>query len=253
MSALTGQHVLVTGASRGIGAAAAVALAKEGAVLTLVSRDRRRTEEIAGAVAEAGGIADVQLADVANYAVVERAFGDARRRRGPVVALINNAGVIEPICHITESDPSAWARNIEINLIGAYNVIRAILPGMLATGGGRIINLSSGAATNPLEGWGAYCAAKAGLAMLTRMLALEAGDRVRVFGLSPGTTDTDMQAVIRASGINRISQIPREALTPVEHPARAIVYLCTPEANDLAGTEVALNDPAFRRRLRLPV
>ena len=88
--------------------------------------------------------------------------------------------------------------------------------------------------------------------MLTRMVTLEAGPAgIRAFGFSPGTTDTDMHVLIRASGINRISQIPREALTPVALPASAIVYLCTPEAEDLAGTEITLNNPAFRRRVGL--
>src|SRR5262249_40165607 len=153
-------------------------------------------------------------------------------------ALINNAGVIEPIATVADSDPAAWARNIEINLIGAYNPVRALLPRMIKAGGGTIVNVSSGAAVRPLEGWSAYCAAKAGLAMLTRSIALEnASDGIRVFGFQPGTTDTDMQVTIRASGVNMISQIPRANLTPVAHPAAAIVYLCTPEADDLVGQE----------------
>ena len=99
---------------------------------------------------------------------------------------------------------------------------------MLAAGGGTIVNVSSGAAIRPLEGWSAYCSAKAGLHMLTRAIALEtAGKGIRVFGFQPGTTDTDMQVLIRASGINPVSQIPRGNLTPVAHPAAAIVYLCT--------------------------
>ena len=72
-----------------------------------------------------------------------------------------------------------------------------------------------------------------------------------MFGFQPGTTDTDMQVTIRASGINMISKIPREQLTPVAHPARAIVYLCSEEADDLAGKELALRDEDFRRRIGL--
>jgi NAD(P)-dependent dehydrogenase (short-subunit alcohol dehydrogenase family) len=74
---------------------------------------------------------------------------------------------------------------------------------------------------------------------------------VRVFGLAPGVIDTDMQATIRASGINRISQIRQIDLTPVGHPAAAILYLCTAAADDLVGKEIALNDPDFRRRVGL--
>jgi 3-oxoacyl-[acyl-carrier protein] reductase len=173
-------------------------------------------------------------------------------RLGPPEILVNNAGVIEPIAMVAASDPAEWARSIQINLIGAYYAIRAVLPGMLERGHGDIINVSSGAAMRPLEGWGAYCTGKAGLAMLTRSIDLEhrsAG--IRVFGFQPGTTDTDMQVTIRASGVNMISRIPREQLTPVAHPARGIVYLCTKEADDLAGKEFSLRDDDFRRRIGL--
>jgi len=240
----------VTGASRGIGAGAATLLAEAGAALTLIARDAKRLAAVAEAIAAAGGRAEARACDVADYAALAAVAEEATRRFGPVAALINNAAIVEPIARIADSDPARWARSIEINLVGAYNAIRAVLPGMRNAGGGRIVNLSSGAAHRPLEGWGAYCAGKAGLAMLTRAIALEEGEAgIRVFGFSPGTTDTDMQVLIRASGINPISQIPRAALTPVDAVARAILYLCTPAADDLSGSEVALTDPEFRRRV----
>ena len=177
---------------------------------------------------------------------------ETRARFGRLDALINNAGVIEPITSVADSDPAAWARNITINLTGAYHAIRAVLPGMQAAGGGTIVNVSSGAAIRPLEGWSAYCSAKAGLHMLTRAVALETTGRgIRVFGFQPGTTDTDMQVLIRASGVNPVSQIPREKLTPVALPAQSIVYLCTQAADDLNGQEFSLNDASFRARLGL--
>jgi NAD(P)-dependent dehydrogenase (short-subunit alcohol dehydrogenase family) len=189
---------------------------------------------------------------VAEYGAVERLVRETCERFGAIDVLVNNAGVVEPIAMVAEADPAAWARNVQINLAGAFNAVRAVLPAMLAAGKGTIINLSSGAAHRPLEGWSAYCAAKAGLAMLTRAIALETeGKGIRVFGFAPGTTDTDMQVTIRASGINRISRIPRGDLTPVAHPARAIVYLCKAEADDLAGQEFALGDAAFRQRIGL--
>jgi len=115
--------------------------------------------------------------------------------------------------------------------------------------GGSIINVSSGAAYRPLEGWSSYCAAKAGLTMMTRSIALEAPG-VRVFGFSPGTIDTDMQVKIRASGLNSVSQIPRANLSPVEHAVRGLVYLCT-EGDDLIGQDVSMRDEAFRKRIGL--
>jgi 3-oxoacyl-[acyl-carrier protein] reductase len=188
----------------------------------------------------------------ARISAVEALVAGTENRFGRVDALINNAGVIEPIASIADSDPMAWARNIEINLTGAYFPIRAVLPRMIKAGGGTIVNVSSGAGIRPLEGWSAYCTGKAGLVMLTRAIMLEnPHNGIRVFGFQPGTTDTDMQVTIRASGINMVSRIPRENLTPVAHPAAAIVYLCTPAADDLNGQEFSLRDEAFRARLNL--
>ena len=228
MPGLAGKVAIVTGASRGIGAAAALALGEAGASVVLAARTTAQAEANARQINAAGGKAAAIACDVSDYAACQRLVQETTERFGPPDVLVNNAGVIEPISMVGEADPAEWARSIEINLIGAYYVIRAVLPGMIERGHGDIINVSSGAAHRPLEGWSAYCAGKAGLAMLTRSIDLEhraAG--IRVFGFQPGTTDTDMQVTIRASGINMVSRIPREQLTPVAHPARAIVYLCT--------------------------
>jgi 3-oxoacyl-[acyl-carrier protein] reductase len=249
MKRLGGKVMIVTGASRGIGAAAAASLAKAGVIVVLAARDGKFAGEVAASIGEN---ASARACDVSDYAAVEALVAETKARFGRLDGLINNAGVIEPIASIAESDPTVWARNIEINLTGAYYAIRAVLPGMIAAGGGTIVNVSSGAAIRPLEGWSAYCSAKAGLHMLTRAIALETeGQGIRVFGFQPGTTDTDMQVLIRASGVNAISQIPRENLTPVAHPAAAIVYLCTAEADDLNGQEFSLRDAPFRARLGL--
>lgn len=250
MGELAGKVVIVTGASRGIGAAAGVALGEAGASVLLVARDVASSADIAQQIVAAGGKAEAVACDVSSYAACQAMVDLAQKRFGPVYALVNNAGVIEPIARLAEADPAEWARSIQINLIGAYYAVRAVLPGMLARGGGRIVNVSSGAAHRPLEGWSAYCSGKAGMAMLTRAIDLEHGAAgIRVFGFQPGTTDTDMQVKIRASGLNIISQIPREKLTPVALPARGIVYLCTPESDDLSGKEFSLNEPEFRKRI----
>jgi NAD(P)-dependent dehydrogenase (short-subunit alcohol dehydrogenase family) len=252
MAALSGQVVIVTGASRGIGAAAAEALAAAGAAVMLTARDGKLAAEVAAAIVAAGGNSASMACDVADYAAVERLVAATTQRFGRPDILINNAGVIEPIATIAQAAPAAWAKNVEINLVGAFNAVRAVLPGMLAAGGGTIVNVSSGAALRPLEGWSAYCAGKAGVAMLTQAIRLEEGaNGIRVFGFQPGTTDTDMQVLIRASGMNVISKIPRANLTPVAHPARAIVYLCTADADDLVGAEFSLRDEAFRKRIGL--
>ncbi|MGC2414790.1 MAG: SDR family oxidoreductase, partial [Stellaceae bacterium] len=199
-----------------------------------------------------GGHAFGISCDISDYTAAEMMVAETNRRFGTIDILVNNAAVVEPIGLLTDSDPAAWRRNIEINLVGPYNTARAVLPVMLAAGGGTIIDVSSGAAHRPMEGWSAYCAAKAGLAMLTNAIELETSQSgIRVFGLSPGVIDTQMQVKVRASGINRVSRIPRADLAPVEHPAAAIRYLCTSAADDLVGREVSLGDPEFRRRVGL--
>jgi NAD(P)-dependent dehydrogenase (short-subunit alcohol dehydrogenase family) len=116
------------------------------------------------------------------------------------------------------------------------------------------VNLSSGAARGPMEGWSAYCAGKAGLAMITRAVHKEFGAQgIRIFGFAPGVVDTDMQAVIRASGINPVSKIPRENLAAPDDAAHGIAWLCTPAADALAGEEVDVRHEDFRRAAGLKV
>ena len=254
MTSLHEKVVLVTGASRGIGEAAAMALAKAGATVMLAARDGAKTEAVAARIHAAGGRAGAAACDVSDYAAVAALVDMTLTRFDRLDALINNAGVIEPISTVAAAEPAAWARNVQINLVGAFHCIHAGLAPMRKAGGGTIVNISSGAAHRPLEGWSAYCSGKAGLAMLTRAVALEhAAEGIRVFGFAPGTIDTDMQVIIRASGVNPVSRIPRGDLGPVEHPARAIVYLCSPEADDLAGQELSLRDEDLRRRVGLPL
>jgi NAD(P)-dependent dehydrogenase (short-subunit alcohol dehydrogenase family) len=249
---LKGKVALVTGASRGLGEGAARALAAAGACVMLLARDGKLAGDVAHAIAQAQGRAEACACDVSDYAAVQKVVAQTETRLGPVDILVNNAGVIEPIAEIASSDPAIWAESISINLTGAYYVLRAVLPGMLERGGGTIVNISSGAAYRPLEGWGAYCSGKAGLAMLTRAVALEtAGKGIRIFGFSPGTIDTDMQVKIRASGMNMISRIPRRDLSPVDHAVRGLVYLCTTDAEDLLGQDASMRDDAFRKRIGL--
>jgi NAD(P)-dependent dehydrogenase (short-subunit alcohol dehydrogenase family) len=246
---LAGKVALVTGAARGIGRAAALELARRGAT---VAAGVRRLETAGDLEAELRALAPgsaVLACDVSSYEAVEAAIGAAAALHGGLDILVNNAGVIEPIARLDEADPAAWAASITVNLLGAMYACRAALPHMLGRGGGAIVNVSSGAASRPLEGWSAYCAGKAGLAMLTRSLHLELGERgVRAFGLRPGVVDTAMQGVIRASGVNEVSRLRREELASADGPARAIAYLCEPAAADLAGAEVDIRDEGFRGR-----
>ncbi len=240
---LAGRLVAITGAARGIGAATARAFAARGARLALISRDGARLADLA---AETGGLA--LPCDVADAGALAAALAQAEARFGPLEVLVNNAGVVEPIATIAEADPAEVARALAVNIGGVFNGMHAALPGMIARGRGTILTVGSGAAHNPLEGWAAYCSSKAAAWMLTRAAHLEAGPAgVRVISLSPGTVATDMQRVIRASGVNPVSQLEWGVHVPPEWPAQVLVWLAGPAGEDWRGQEVSLRDEAVRR------
>lgn len=248
MAEMSGKTVMITGASRGIGAAAARAFAEAGARVALIARDKDAVGEIAGEIGP-----DQALAipcDVSRYWEVAAAVDATLGTFGSLDALINNAGVIEPIAHLVEADPERWGQVIDINLKGVFHGMRAAMPAMIRRGGGTIVTISSGAARSPVEAWSHYCASKAGAAMLTACVHKEAaGQGIRAMGLSPGTVATEMQRDIKASGINPVSQLDWSDHIPPEWPARTLVWMCTPDADDFVGQEIRLRDEAIRRRV----
>jgi len=213
--------VVVTGAARGLGRAIALALVDEGCEPILMGRSAASLEETAHAVAAGtGGPARQIVADVADWAAVVAAVESALRSGERLGGLVNNAGIIDPIAKIDESDPAAFARCIAVNLLGPYHIMRACLPQL--AGGGVVVNISSGAAAAEHAGWGAYAASKAGLERLSATLAAERPDLV-VVAVRPGITDTGMQAEIKASRVdNAVRRIPLADMQPAEVPARAI-------------------------------
>jgi NAD(P)-dependent dehydrogenase (short-subunit alcohol dehydrogenase family) len=248
MPVLTSKTVLITGASRGIGAAAARAFAAEGANVVLLARSTGAIADIAG---EIGARALAVPCDVSDWQQTARAVKAALDEYGTLDVVVANAGVIEPIGDLMATDPAAWATVIDVNVKGVYHCMRAALPLMEAQGAGTFVTISSGAAHRALPGWSAYCTSKAGAWMLTEAAHAEHGERLRIMGLSPGTVATQMQREIKASGVGPIAQLDWEDHIPPEWPARALVWMCTPEADDLLGTELSLRDEGLRARIGL--
>lgn len=242
---LTGKTALVTGGNRGIGLATVRALAEDGATVHFTARS---AATIAAAQRE---LREIQA--IGHHANMTDRIAMATLLDQGFDILVNNAAVIAPIGRILDISSEDWATSIDINLISAFHATQRALAHMVAQGGGTIVNISSGAAHRPQEGWSAYCAGKAGLAMLTRSIHLEyAAQGIRIFGFAPGVVDTDMQVAIRASGINPVSKLPRESLAPATEPARAIAWLCTTAADALAGQELDVRRPELRAAVGLP-
>ncbi len=246
---MKGKVVIITGASRGIGAAAARVFAEAGAKVALIARSGNAIAALADQI---GPAALALPCDIADWSEVEATIGKVLGWAGRIDVLVNNAGVIEPIARLAEADPEAVALSYRINLLGVFHGMRAVLPAMHRQGQGTILTVSSGAAHNPLEGWGAYCSGKAGAAMLTRAAHLEEGPAgIRVMGLSPGTVATEMQVIIKASGVNPVSQLDPSVHIPADWPARTLLWMCGPEADPWLGKEISLRDEGIRRAVGL--
>ena len=246
---MTGKTVMITGASRGIGAEAARVFAEANANVVLLARSQDAIADLAG---EIGKTAIAIPCNVARFGEMSSAVETALGAFGSVDVLINNAGVIEPISHLATSDPDEWGQVIDINLKGVHNGMRAVLPVMKNAKGGTILTISSGAAHHAIEAWSHYCASKAAVNMLGRSVHLEeASNGIRAIGLSPGTVATKMQREIKASGINPISMLAWEDHIPADWPARTLLWMCSPAADKFCGEEISLRDDDIRKAVGL--
>lgn len=249
MSELAGKTALITGASRGIGEAAAREFVAAGANVALVARN---ADAVADLAAELGDTAIAIPADVSSWDSVNAAVNATVEKFGGIDILVNNAGMLDPVSHLSTSTPADWDRIIDINVKGVYYGMRAAVPHMKANGGGTVLTVSSGAAHGPLEGWSHYCTSKAGAHMLTRCLDKEERDNgIRAIGLSPGTVATQMQREIKASGMNPVSRLNWEDHIPPEWPAKALVWMCSPAADPHLGGEISLRNEDIRREVGL--
>ena len=190
--------VVVTGGGRGIGRAIALAHAAEGAMVAVLSRTATELEETVGLINGLGSAGLAVPVDPVDYGQVERALATIARDLGAVDVLINNAGNYVAIGPVWEVDPEEWWRDVEVNVRPTYNCCRAVLPGMIARGGGRVINLIGGGTAGAFPYGSGYAVGKSGVMRLTECLAQEVADsNVAVLAMAPGlvrTAVTDYQS-----------------------------------------------------------
>ncbi len=225
--------VIITGASRGLGRATALILARAGASVLLNARSGPDLARLKADIIAAGGRAEFLAGDISQPDMAERLAAAAVLHFGGLDAVINNAGALAPLARIEDSDPDLWRRNLIVNVWAPFALVQAALPHLRKAPQGRVINVSSGAAVRPTPGWSAYCASKAAINMFTAVLAAEEPG-ITALALRPGVIDTSMQQTLRAQGADAMSpemyrryvQLHSQGkLTPPELPARALAAL----------------------------
>jgi NAD(P)-dependent dehydrogenase (short-subunit alcohol dehydrogenase family) len=233
---------IVTGTTQGLGRALAELIARD-AANELVALARSAEGPIPG-----GAAFEVDLADAAALErACDRVEARIRGKRYEKAVLVNNAGVVAPVAPLDAADPGELARNIAVNLTAPMLLMRRFLRMTEGVAIRRVINISSGAGRRPISGWSAYCAAKAGLDMASRVAALEAqsrGHAVEVVSLAPGVIDTGMQGAVRGASPEQFADVERfrrmkaeGTLRPAADVAADILRL--EAAGRLAGEPVA--------------
>lgn len=240
--------VIVTGASRGLGRAIAADVARRGATVVATAR----SVDDLDALAATNDLIHPVPADLTDPAA-RRAVVDRAHDLGGVDALVNDAGMLEPVARIAGADPDAWAANLGINVVAPVALTALALPALRAASG-RVVNVSSGVAKRPVVGWGAYCTAKAALLMATRVLAEEEDDVVAV-SVRPGVVDTTMQATIREGGRDAMTEESHDRFVRLHEsgelldpavPAASIAALALHAPRSMSGSFVSWDDDEVR-------
>jgi len=242
---LHGRTALITGASKGLGKAMALALAEAGAGVALVSRDEGKLHAAAKQIRETGGRAEVFVVDVSDDAQVTQLREDFRAKfNGGLHVLINNAGINirKPLTDFTLEE---WHRVMDTNVTSVFLMCRAFIPLMKDQGYGRIINMTSMMSHVSLPGRAPYSASKTALLGLTRALALElAPDKITVNGISPGVYDTEINAPLMQNAELRaqfLAKIPVGRFGQPNEIGKLAVYLCSEEAGFINGTDIVID------------
>jgi len=241
---LSGKVALITGASRGLGKAMALALAGEGASIALVARDRQALESSAEEVWRTASGAQIFQTDVTSEEQVLRLEKDVAAAFGRVHILVNNAG-INIRKQLTDFTLDEWRSVLDTSLTSTFLMCRAFVPHMKGAGYGRVINLASTMAHVSLPGRSAYSASKSAILGLTRALALElAPDGITVNAISPGPFATEMNTPLMQNpelNAQFTAKIPLGRWGRVEEVGQLAVYLCSPEAGFITGTDVVID------------
>jgi NAD(P)-dependent dehydrogenase (short-subunit alcohol dehydrogenase family) len=242
---LEGKTAIITGASKGLGKAMALALAEAGASVALVSRDEAKLYVVAEQIRKAGGRAEVFVADVSDEAQVNRLREDfAAKFNDSLHILINNAG-INIRKALTDFTLEEWHRVMDTNVTSVFLMCRAFIPLMKGRDYGRIINLTSMMSHVSLPGRAPYSASKTALLGFTRALALElAPDKITVNGISPGVYDTEINAPLMQNAELRaqfLAKIPAGRFGQPDEIGKLAVYLCSEEASFITGTDIIID------------
>jgi NAD(P)-dependent dehydrogenase (short-subunit alcohol dehydrogenase family) len=241
---LSGKTAVITGASKGLGKAMALALGQAGARIALVSRNREQLQAVASEVNQLGAEAEVFVTDVTDEAQVQKLEVDVANRFGRSQILINNAGV-NIRKNVTEFTLPEWRTVLDTNLTSVFLMCRAFVPQLKGQGYGRIINLTSIMSHAALPQRTAYCASKSGLLGFTRALALElVGEKITVNGISPGPFATEMNTPILQNpeaNAQFVARIPLGRWGDVREVGQLALYLCSDDAGFITGTDILID------------
>lgn len=247
--------LLISGASRGLGAEAAFAAAQLGANLILTARSQDGLEATSERILQLVPDAQVKLisGDLANANFCQSL---AEQAPSNLAGLILNAGLIDPIGPTERVDEEAWAQAMEVNMVAPFRLARRLIPALRGSRG-RFVTVGTGAATQPIPSWGAYCASKAALLMFTKVVAAENPD-ITSFSFIPGVVNTTMQQTIR----ERKESMPAELaeyfgslhetgqLEPPEVPGRALAWAALKAPKEWTGQEVQYSMPELTEQVK---
>ncbi|MPZ63247.1 MAG: glucose 1-dehydrogenase [Propionibacteriales bacterium] len=241
---LSGRTAIVTGAGRGIGRVAALALAGAGADVALASRSKDQLERVAGEVEDLGRRALVVPTDVTDREAVERLVARTVEGLGGLNVLVNNSGTIDST-PLLEQDPEQWDRVFDTNVRGTYLATRAAGAHLVAQGSGKVVNIASNFAFKGVPGHAAYCASKAAVVSFTRTMAVEwAPHNVQVNALAPGYVSTDLNAELRddeEAQSKVLRSVPARRMGEPEEMAPWVLLLAGPASDFMTGETIVVD------------